>query len=1084
MVINCIKLLYFFSFFLLNILLINAQDEPSVDFRHIKNGMPQNSATVLFEDSFGFIWVGTPNGLNKYNGTDFELFENTPNIFINKYINTLYESQSDLYIGTNQGLSVYDRDLNLIQPFEFKPEGGKLKTRNIRSIAKLDSLLWLGTFSNGLYKYNLHNGKTQQFLVSEKLVIDNNADNLILKIAPLPCKRLLVISSTKIFILDFNLQILASLSSDEFLNVTFQVDAEDFLIGTGQGSLLRLKVYSDNLLKVEKKIITPYVPILSLTKDAKDAIWVGTENDGLYRYYESTDTLQHFETNITAPSSISSNSIWSLLSTRNNVMWMAPYKKGLSFYDPEYYKFQKITTQPWISDALNNGIVNCFNEDSDGDLWIGTDGGGLNYWDRGADTFKHYSLGNSNFPSNVILSLLEVDTNELWVGTWANGIVVFNPESETYETWNTTNSFLLSNNISDVMQDGKGRIWIINLFGGVQLYDPKTKNNEKVTLISDVDGAEINTVYKVMEDFQGNIWVGTQTSGILKLMENEKGWSTTHYYNTSESRKLSNDFVNTIVQDAEGDIWVGTNAGLDKYDRENDTFVSGFIEEGKNTAIKAVIDGAEDNLWLSSDAGIYKYDKKNGDIVHYKENDGLQANEFNASSSFKTSTGAYVFGGINGFNIFKPEEIKKRTDVPELFISGLSIFNKPVLANDDFGILDKDIGWVDSIELNYTHSVINFSFNALTFRHPQAVNYAYFLEGFETDWNYVGTNSNATYTNLNPGSYKLRIKSTNSDGIWVANEKELYITITPPYWQRTWFRLLVLTFVLLSISLVYFIKMRRIQRRQQNLEQIIENRTKQLQYQKDKLAEVADELAIKNEEIQRFTFAVTHDLKGPLNNIKSITTLIPNELEDKSSGNLNKYLGLIDTCYDIMNKLISDISKIAKLGKIENNYEVLDTNEIIALACTMNSENLELGKVTIQIDNSLPKIYGDRNRMIQVFGNFLDNAIKYMGVQAQPLIHIRSESNGDYTAFLIEDNGSGMSTDALNKLFTPFERFHAKVKGTGLGLYMIRQIAVAHGGQITATSQGEGKGTTFRLLLPKVAIAKDLILNKKEFAEL
>ncbi|MFD0796140.1 two-component regulator propeller domain-containing protein [Maribacter chungangensis] len=1046
--------------------------------------MPQNSATVLFEDSYGFIWVGTPNGLNKYNGTNFELFENSSNIYTNRYITSLYESQSNLYIGTNQGLSLYDRDLNLIQPFDFKPEGAKLNTRNIRAIAKVDSLLWLGTFSNGLYKYNTNTGETNQFLVSEKLVIDNKTDNLIIKIVPLSGKRLLVIASSKIFILDYDLQILKTISSDEFLNVAVNVDAQNFLIGTGQGSLIKLTVHPDGSLETKHKKIAPNYPVLSLARDRDEAIWIGTENNGLYRYNESTETLDHFKTDIASPNSIPNNSIWALLNTKNNVMWLAPYKKGLSFYDPEYYKFKKITQKPWIDNTINNGIINCFNEDNKGNLWIGTDGGGLNYWDRSTDTFTYFSLNESNFPSNVILTLLKVDVDELWVGTWANGMVVFNTKNKTYETWDTTNSFLLSNNISDLMRDHKGRIWIVNLFGGLQVYDPKTGHYEKITLISDVDNAEINTVYKVAEDAQGNIWIGTQTSGILKLTESEKGWSTTHYHSISASRKLSNDFVNVILQDAESNVWAGTNAGLDKYDLENDTFVSRFVETEKATAVKAIIEGTQDALWLSSDNGIYKYIKQNDSIVHYVENDGLQANEFNASSSFKTATGEFVFGGINGFNLFDPDNIKKRTDVPELVISGLNIFNEPVLANDDFDVLDKDISRLDSIQFNYDHSVINFNFNALTFRHSKAVNYAYFLEGFETDWNYVGTNANATYTNLNPGSYTFRVKSTNSDGIWVPNEKQLFIVVQPPYWQTTWFRLLVLTLIILSISLAYHIKMRSIQKRQQELETLIEERTKELQYQKDKLAEVADELSVKNEEIQRFTFAVTHDLKGPLNNIKSIATLIPNEVAGASSSNLKKYLGLIDVCYDIMNKLITDISLIAKLGKIENNYEVLDANEIIALAQKMNSENLEMGQVTLQVDDSLPKIYGDRNRMIQVFGNFLDNAVKYMGNQPQPHIRVHSHSHGEYVTFLVEDNGSGMNTDALKRLFTPFERFHSSVKGTGLGLYMVRQIAVAHGGQITATSQGEGKGTTFRLVLPKVHIAKERVSKNEGFREI
>ncbi len=1066
--------LVFVLFFLgCNFCFLQALAQENYDFQHIRNGMPQNSATVLFEDSLGFLWVGTPTGLNKYNGRNFELFEKEQDSFTNGYINALYEAQSDLYIGTNQGLSFYDRRLNFIKPFEFKQPAKSLESKNFRAIAKTDSLLWLGTYAHGLYRYNMETGAVKQFLVNEELVINKAADNLILKIIPLSGKRLLVISSSSIFVMDRELNLLKTLPSDEFLNVAYQSGGDSFLIGTGNGSLIQLSVRPDSEMQISKRSISPGFPILALSKDEDNTIWIGTENDGLYMYSEQADVLRHFEPNPIFTSSISSNSIWSLLKTRNNVMWMAPFKKGLSFYDSEFHKFKHITTQPLLSNTLSNSIINCFSEDSDGNLWIGTDGGGLDHWNRNTGAFDNYSLVSGNFGSNVILSLLQVDSDELWAGTWSNGVVIFDPKRKTYENWNTTNSFLLSDNISDLLQDSKGRIWMVNLFGGVQIYDPKTKKHQNIVLRSDMDGAEISTVYKIMEDSDGVIWIGTQTSGLLRLQENETGWTTFHYYNTAKKRKLSNDFVNAIVQDIEGTVWVATHNGLNKYNKETDTF--SFISKSdglNNNTIKAIIDDTKGSLWLSSDAGLTKYNSLTNETVNYIKKDGLQANEFNPSASFITSDGEYVFGGINGFNIFKPEDIKKRTDVPELFISELRIFNTPVLPNDDFGILQQDISMVDSIQFNYDHSVIDFRFNALTFRHPEAVQYAYFLEGFETDWKDMGNNPEATYTNLNPGTYTLRIKSTNGDGIWVDNEKQLHVYVKPPFWDTTWFRLLLITFILLIISLVYFLKMRRIQRTQQNLERLIVERTAELEYQKDKLVEVADELAVKNEEIQRFTFAVSHDLKGPLNNIKIITGLIPKELEMKTSSNLKEYLRFIDGCYDIMNELIADISKIAKLGKIENNNELLNTNEIIGLAGTMISGKLDMQKTVLHVQDDLPTIYGDRNRMIQVFGNFLDNAVKYMGNQPNPEISISCESKDGFNTFLIKDNGLGLNEQALTKIFTPFERFHAKVKGTGLGLYMIQQIANSHGGQIKVVSGGEGKGSTFKLILPKVVMNK------------
>jgi signal transduction histidine kinase len=351
------------------------------------------------------------------------------------------------------------------------------------------------------------------------------------------------------------------------------------------------------------------------------------------------------------------------------------------------------------------------------------------------------------------------------------------------------------------------------------------------------------------------------------------------------------------------------------------------------------------------------------------------------------------------------------------------------------------------------------------------VHYAYFLDGFETEWNYVGNNPSATYTNLDPGEYTLSMKSTNSDGVWIDNELDIYIHILPPFWGTWWFRSLVVVLILLSFYSAYNIKLRNIKKNQRRLESKIAERTKELQHQKDKLVEAANELESKNEEIQRFTFAVSHDLKSPLSNIQGIAGLIPMEIEMKDFPNVEEYLGFIDVSCNNMNELISDITEIARLGKIENKNEVLNTNKLLKLERNLISPRLRTGNIQLNIADNLPDIYGDRKRIIQVFGNLLDNAIKYMGDQPNPIITIAAEENGDTNSFLVRDNGSGMDKHSLKKLFSAFERFHSDVKGTGLGLYMIKQIAVSHGGTIIAESDGKGKGTTFKLILPNAKIA-------------
>ncbi len=1064
---------------------LQAQLQEPYTFQHIENGMSQSSATVLLEDSYGFIWVGTRNGLNKYDGTDFQIFEKSVDGvtgLTDEYIGALYEDGLDLYIGTDQGLSVYDRTLKRVSPYHFKELAKEIESKNIISIAKTENTLWLGTSSDGLYAYQTKTGKLRHFLANEKLEILKHSNHNILKVTPLDGERLLVVSSFNIFVIDTDLNILNKVPVQENITSVAQFDEMNFVIGTSEGSIVEFKISPTSEMSIKKTSISPGFLILSLAKDKSDAIWIGTENNGLFIYSKDTGDVAHLKYSSARPNSISNNSIWSLLSARNGVMWISCFKSGLSFYDSEYYKFKHINTDPFDSSSLSNRLVNAFKEDSAGNIWVGTDGGGLNYWNRVTDTFDHYSLNDKNFAANVVLSILQTKDDELWVGSWGNGIIVFNTVSKEFHQWNTENSFLKSNYISDLLRDKKGRIWIVNYNGGVQVYTPDTDSHTDVILKSAHDGSEITSAYTILEDNAGQVWIGTLNAGLFRLTAKKDTWKIDHFHNIDGKGTLSNNFVNTIVQDKYGTLWVGTQGGLNQYLPKSNSFRAITKANGlKNDAIKSILIDGRKHLWLGTERGIAKYDTATETVLDYDMKDGLQSNEFNAKSALKTVSGEFLFGGSNGFNIFRPEDVVKSDDAPKLFISGLKIFNKPVLPNDESAILKKDISHMDSITLDYNQSVIHFNFKTLTFRHPEKVNYAYFLEGFETDWNYVGNTPAATYTNLNPGEYILRIKSTNSDGVWVANDISLAITINPPFWKTWWFRTLLSIAFLGIIYLLYFFKVRNIKRHQIKLEQQIDDRTQELQLQKKKLADVAEELSVKNDEIQRFTYSVSHDLKSPLNSIQVMADLISMDVEEGKITDAKECLGYITQSCTIMNSLIADITEIAKLGKIENKMEILDSKEIIRVASNMAIGRLRERKAQLIVEDALPNIYGDRNRFVRVFENLIDNAIKYMGEQEKPVVAIKTKVGQDFQQFFISDNGSGMDAKSLDKLFTPFKRFHAKTKGTGLGLYMVRKIVVSHGGTITAASEGKGKGTTFTLTLPKADNTVQKALGSGEY---
>ncbi|MGX1930162.1 ligand-binding sensor domain-containing protein [Flagellimonas sp. 2504JD4-2] len=1064
------SIVFLFCFSILGSFLLSAQSVlDTISFQHLETGLSQSSATQIFEDSSGFLWVGTPNGLNKFDGTEFQIFDKSvdgKSGLTDGYIESIYEDPDGvLYIGTNQGLNVYDHEFNIVKPYPFQPKGEFLQSKYIGAIARSHNWLWLGTDNSGVYRYDLKTGETKQIRFNP-IYQDGPSNQFIVELFPLEQDRLMIITQASIYIISNELQVISQIPKPQNLSHALKISDDLYMLGSYDGKLIELSVQKDFELVAKEIQIFPGHAILSIAHDDFGQIWLGSENGGLSIYQPKTDKVTNIKANLRTPNSISSNSIWSLHKAQNGVMWIGPFKKGLSFYDPEYFKFKHYQTHPFDSSSLNNNIVNSFLEDSKGNFWVGTDGGGLNYWNRKTNSFESLSLANGKLNTDVVLSLMQDDQNRLWIGSWAHGLAILNPKTKRFQTWNKSNSFLGSNNVTDMLQDKKGRIWIVTLFGGLHVFYPESDTFKHIRIRSEKDGSEPITLARLFEDENGQIWVGSQTSGLFRIEEYESKWVPIHYHTLHDQRTISNDFINTMTQDGDGNFWVGTQAGLNKYIPKSDSFTSVTKKDGlPNDAIKGIIPD-DGYLWLSTGKGVVRYHPENREVVEYDANDGLQGDEFNAASSYKTSSGELLFGGSNGFNIFRPQDVLKRQDVPKVFISNLRIFNKQISPNDEFGILKKDISQTDTLVLCYDQDVIDFEFHALTYRHPKKVQFAYFLEGFETEWNYVGRDQHATYTSLNPGDYTLRIKSTNSDGVWVDNETKLLLKITPPFWLTWWFRLILGTFMILAVLVVYQLRIRSLKKTQVKLEKEIDQRTQELKLKHQKLMEAADQLSIKNEEIKRFAFSVSHDLKSPLNSIKGIASLIPMELDMQKHPEIQEYVEYIDDTCDVMNSLITDITKIAKLGKIENKFELIDTNKILEISKGLVQGRIAGTNIKLYIDKNLPKIVGDRNRMIQVFENLLDNAIKYMGKQESPAIRVEASRLENGCQFMVIDNGSGLTEKELDKLFTPFERFDGTVEGSGLGLYMVKKIIEAHHGTISVKSDGKGMGTTFTIALP------------------
>ncbi|WP_080318323.1 ligand-binding sensor domain-containing protein [Croceivirga radicis] len=1041
----------------------------SIVFHPIGGKAFQGSSTQIYQDSNGFMWIGTTNGIYKYDGGNFKLFDATIDGKVgltDGYIKCFIEDdKQNLIIGTLFGLNIYDRKLDVVKPYTFKETAQFLQSKYINALFQKEEQLWIGTFRNGLYRLNTETGNIT------KITLPNPKKSVDVGIYGIHehqnSNKYIVVASGAVYSVNKDKGDLV-FETNEYIQKSFLTpDGNTLVLGTRSGKLLLLDLHANRNLNAKEVAITPNHTILSLATDRYGNIWCGTENKGVVIYHPKTGTTSRYINDLTKPYALQGNSIWSLYYTKDNTMWLGIFKNGLSVYDSNYFKFEHVKANPFKQDLLNNNKINCFYEDQTGNVYIGTDGGGLNYWDRQTNTYTHYNLDNNNFYTNVVLSILPDGHGNLLIGSWANGLGIFNLETKKFRVLTKENSFLDSNHIFDMTKDKKGRIWIPTFYGGLHWYNPVTNASGTIPLKSNKGIGDANSISRVLTATDGTIWVGTQNTGLYKIIEAEDGNWIIKQFQKGGDNSLTNDFINSIYQDRDSTIWVGTESGLNTYNAKDDIFTPINIENTlKGSPVRAIIQDADGYFWLSTDKELLQYNNTTKEIFRYTITDGLQANEFNRSAVYKTSNGQLLFGGSDGFNLFFPSEIKKSTKQPPLYISKLKIFNQLVTPNDDFAVLEKDISQTDSLKLSYKHNVIDFEFNAITYKNAAKVKYAYYLEGFENEWNYVENRNTATYTNLNPGTYTLHIKSSNADGIWVENAVSVFIKITPPFWETWWFRISI-TLVLIGLAYAFYLqRTRRIKAYQRRLKKEIKARTFELEQQQHKLIETANQLSERNEEIKRFTYALSHDLKSPLGNITLLTRFIADDLGDKKSKDTEKYLEFIDEACTTLQTLIADITEIAKLGHIKNKNEAVDTRQIAQKAIAMMVSRVQEQDVKILIAENMPVLVGDANRFFQVFENLLDNAVKYMGDQKNPSITIESHTTVDEIKITITDNGSGMDKNALNKLFTPFERFNSSTKGTGLGLFMTKKVVESHEGTLTASSAGKGKGSTFELSFP------------------
>ena len=855
--------------------LINAQKH-DINFEHIsiEQGLSNGTVYSIAQGKKGFMWFGTPDGLNKFDGYDFIVYKNNPldplSISNNNAGNIFIDKSGIIWIGTwGGGLNKFDPETGQFTNYVPEPDDPtSISDERVQSIFQDSSgTHWFGTYQNGLNKLILSKKEGSSYKKEKFLVYkhDSNnpnslSNNRVWAILEDQHKQLWVATSNGLNCFDpktgqfihyyHNPDNPYSLSNN-LVRSLYMSPSGIFWVGT-QNGLNRFdptaKKFTRYFFNEEQKYMFGKSTINTIGEDLKGVLWIGTTN-GLYCFNPKTGAFTYFLHDARKPKSLSANEIRRIYVDLSGTIWIGTLGAGINRFNYEQNKFDHFFHDPYRMKSLSNNYVRAIFKDSSGNLWIGTRKG-LNKlitdkakgFDYSLNRFQHFQYDPEDPASlshNEVWCIYEDRAKNLWIGTRNGGLNKFNRTTEKFTHYlhdpENPNS-LTRMGILSIYEDRSGTLWIgaYSYAGGLYSFDRSTEQfNRYEYNPDDPDSISHNEVWCIFEDRSGALWIGTGNG--LNKFNREKKKFTRYQYITGKTNHMHINRVFCINEDKAGILWIGTDWGLYKFNSLSGKFAAFFEKDGlPNNRILGILQDNDGNLWLSTNRGISRFNTKTKTFKNFDVDDGLQSKEFNPGAYFKSSDGKMYFGGVNGFNSFYPENIKDNSHIPPIVITDFKIFDKSVNPGEK-SPLHKSITESDEIRLSYKDYVFSFDFVALDYISSKKNKYAYKLEGFDKNWIYTDASKRfAHYSNLSPRKYIFRVIGSNNDGVWNREGTSIKITIIPPFWKRWWFKLIVLFLFCLIIYGFLRFKTVQMRNRAKMLEKSVNDRTNELQNSEEK----------------------------------------------------------------------------------------------------------------------------------------------------------------------------------------------------------------------------------------------------------
>jgi len=1134
-----------------------------IGFSHITSddGLLSGNVRIILEDHQGFIWFGTEDGLQRYDGHSMVSYHHNPSdstSLSSDYILYLFEdSKQNLWIGTlDAGLCLYDRKSDSFRRYIHNAdEKNSLLGNYVRVICESsDHVLYIGLEQGGFSYFKTPSDipSTIQFtnvaIPSRENIVGTNLVGTIIE--DRDHTLLIGANGGGINRFDPKTNTFSPILLDSCSNSIHHIflDSKNRLwIGTWDNGLY---IYDREIKRMvhhtadEREGYLIQNQIETIAEDGDGNFWIGTDN-GLCQIPASADPFkpnpfvlyQHEELE---NSSILTNSIKAFYIDSRQRIWIGSYFGGISLYDKDAVKFHPIKSKTWLPGSLMSNNVFGFEEFKPGELWVGTDGGGL-YHLKTPITTQADKLKFEKIPimldgqSVEKIKCLEFDkTGNLWFGTWGSGLFKLNTKTKQVEHYgrNTPNG-LLADEVVRIRVDSLNNLWVGTFNGGLHYFDQKRKTFSYYTKAFADGKRGINRITAIHVGKHGKVWVGREVGG-LNVLNPE-----TQQFSMIEQGELTRYLtILDIYEDDAGILWLGTHAnGLIRYNpASNEAKLYNENTGMINNVVYAIVpDKPGGTLWLSTNQGLLVFNVAQETFTNFNKADGLQGNQFNPGSGFIHSSGLMLFGGIDGMNIFNASEIKKKDLLSPVVFTRFWLDNVEVNVNDRGSPLKENIILAPTIELAYNQNSFSLEFAMLEYNMARRNQYSYILENLNDNWQNIGTERKATFTNLYPGTYTLKVKATNTDGLWTPDEKTIAIVIHPAWWQTVFFKVslilgaVLFTFIGVRIRVHYLLTQkqklegqvaeRTLELKDKNVELAnkideIQSQNKKLHAQKIEIAEMNQEIQAQNEELtsqndqislqrenlevagqklreindqleeivqqrtskleetiteldktvaelDRFVYSASHDLSAPL---KSVLGLVRIAKFEKNPDEVQKYYNYIETSIQKLDRVIKSLVEFSRNSHQEVKFECVYLHKLTEEVLLELAYWPEAQKVKL-LNNIPPDVClnSDPDRLKVVFHNLIGNGIKYADVsKANSFIQIDVIKTESSLTLKIADNGIGIDQEKHGKIFDMYYRATDRSKGSGLGLFIVKEILLKIGGRIELTSS-LGVGTTFIL---------------------